>query len=324
MRCWLRPKRPMPQRMRSTARIGTATNCRPSYSGGRAGCRRSRGQGGVGTGSKREGRAGTRRGRTEAGRRAKKKSDVPARRSVAASPTPDPEQAKPDDTAQRNFTDPESRIMPDGANKGSFVQGYNAQMAVDSTSQVIVAAEVTQETTDKHQLLPMLGQVEQNLGRKPEAASADAGYWSEANATDESVAGIDLHIATGRDKHEETIETTSEPPLRAYGARSDAAQTAQRGRAIHLQNAQSDRRAGLRTDQGAARFSALQPARPAECSPRVEAGVPGVQSAQAVRLRVEAAAGIKSGRKLFRRPAQTCQPQSRRHHIMVFPRNARS
>ena len=62
----------------------------------------------------------------------------------------------------------------------------------------------------------------------------------------------------------------------------------------------------------------------AECSPRVEAGVPGVQSAQAVRLRVEAAAGIKSGRKLFRRPAQTCQPQSRRHHIMVFPRNARS
>jgi transposase len=47
---------------------------------------------------------------------------------------PDPEQAKPDDAAQRNFTDPESRIMPDGANKGSFVQGYNAQIAVDSAS----------------------------------------------------------------------------------------------------------------------------------------------------------------------------------------------
>ena len=58
----------------------------------------------------------------------------------------------------------------------------------------------------------MLGQVKQNMGRKPEAASADAGYWSEANATDESVAGIDLHIATGRDKHEQTIEATSEPP----------------------------------------------------------------------------------------------------------------
>jgi hypothetical protein len=128
------------------------------------------------------------------------------------SKVPDPEQAQPAATAQRNFTDPDSRIMPDGANKGSFLQGYNAQAAVDSKAQVIVAAEVTQETCDNRQLLPMLGQVEENLGRKPDAASADAGYWSEANATDESVAGIDLHIATGRDKQEQTIEKNSEPP----------------------------------------------------------------------------------------------------------------
>jgi hypothetical protein len=101
--------------------------------------------------------------------------------------------------------------MPDGANKGSFLQGYNAQAAVDATAQVIVAAEVTRETNDNHQLLPVLDQVKQNLGGLPNAASADAGYWSEANATDESVAGIDLHIATGRDKHRE-IETASEPP----------------------------------------------------------------------------------------------------------------
>jgi transposase len=125
---------------------------------------------------------------------------------------PDPEQAQPEAKAQRNFTDPASRIMPDGANKGSFLQGYNAQAAVDSKAQVIVAAEVTQETTDNGQLLPMLDQVKQNLGRKPDAASADGGYWSEANATDQSVAGIDLHIATGRDKHEQTIETTNQPP----------------------------------------------------------------------------------------------------------------
>jgi len=114
---------------------------------------------------------------------------------------PDPEQAQPDAKAQRNFTDPDSRIMPDGTNKGSFVQGYNAQAAVDATAQVIVAAEVTRQTTDHHQLLPMLKQVEQNLGRKPQAASADAGYFSEANVTDESAAGIGLHIATGREKH---------------------------------------------------------------------------------------------------------------------------
>ena len=77
---------------------------------------------------------------------------------------PDPDKARPEDTAQRNFTDPESRIMPDGANKGSFVQGYNAQIAVDSASQVIVAAEVTQETNDKKQLMPMIAQIGDESG----------------------------------------------------------------------------------------------------------------------------------------------------------------
>ena len=125
---------------------------------------------------------------------------------------PDPEQAKPDDTAQRNFTDPESRIMPDGANKGSFVQGYNAQIAVDSASQVIVAAEVTQETNDKKQLLPMIALIAANLEQKPEKVSADTGYFSEANVTDEQVKDVDLYVATGRDKHGDVVETSSDPP----------------------------------------------------------------------------------------------------------------
>jgi transposase len=125
---------------------------------------------------------------------------------------PDPEQAQPEPTAQRNFTDPESRIMPDGANKGSFVQGYNAQIAVDSATQVIVAAEITQETNDKKQLIPMIARIVMNLGQKPEKVSADTGYFSEANVTDESVAGIDLHIATGRLKHGEVIEPSTGPP----------------------------------------------------------------------------------------------------------------
>jgi transposase len=125
---------------------------------------------------------------------------------------PAPKQAQPDAKAQRNFTDPESRIMPDGANKGSFLQGYNAQAAVDATAQVIVAAEITQQANDSRQLIPMLKQVEANMGRKPDAVSADAGYWSEANATDENVAGINLHIATGRMKHDQTEATASGPP----------------------------------------------------------------------------------------------------------------
>jgi transposase len=124
----------------------------------------------------------------------------------------DPEQAKPDDTAQRNFVDAESRIMPDGANKGSFVQGYNAQIAVDSASQVIVAAEVTQETNDKKQLVPMIAQMVANLEQKPEKVSADTGYFSEANVTDASVKDVDLYVATGRDQHNGAVETISKPP----------------------------------------------------------------------------------------------------------------
>jgi transposase len=125
---------------------------------------------------------------------------------------PHPEQAKPDDTAQRNFTDPDSRIMPDGANKGSFVQGYNAQIAVDSASQVIVAAEVTQETNDKMQLIPMIAQMVTNLEQIPEKVSADTGYFSEANVTSESVKDVDLYVATGRDKHGVAVETIGDPP----------------------------------------------------------------------------------------------------------------
>jgi len=120
---------------------------------------------------------------------------------------PDPAQARPEPAAQRNFTDPESRIMPDGAHKGSFVQAYNAQIAVDGAGQIIVAAEITQESNDKRQLAPMLERVEQNMGAKPAAATADTGYFSEDQVNDERVKGIELYVATGKQKHGE-----AEPP----------------------------------------------------------------------------------------------------------------
>ncbi len=122
---------------------------------------------------------------------------------------PDPEKAKPEDSAQRNFTDPDSRIMVDGANKGSFVQAYNAQIAVDAEAQIIVAADVTQEVNDKQQLAPMFDQVEKNTGAKPAAGSADNGYWAPEQIADKRVEGIDLHVATGRDKHGATEESAS-------------------------------------------------------------------------------------------------------------------
>jgi transposase len=70
-------------------------------------------------------------------------------------------EAKPTEKAQRNFTDPQSRIMLDKSSN-SFVQAYNCQAAVDGKAQVIVAAEVTQETNDSRQLHPMLERLKAN------------------------------------------------------------------------------------------------------------------------------------------------------------------
>ena len=117
---------------------------------------------------------------------------------------PDLEQAKPDDKAQRNFTDPESRIMPDGAHKGSFIQAYNAQIAVDGEAQIIVATTVTQETNDKRQLLPMAQKVIENVGRLADVTSADAGYFSEQAVTHEALTSTELLVPPNRKKHDET------------------------------------------------------------------------------------------------------------------------
>ena len=93
--------------------------------------------------------------------------------------------------------------MKDGATK-SFVQAYNAQAAVDGAAQIIVAA-VTQEADDKQLLVPMLTRVVANCGETPAVASADSGYFSEAAATADAVAAIDLYVAPGRQKHGEDV-----------------------------------------------------------------------------------------------------------------------
>jgi len=113
---------------------------------------------------------------------------------------PDPAQARPEAKAQRNFTDPDSRIMKDGASK-AFEQAYNAQAAVDSQAQIIVAAAVTQEANDKQQLVPMRLAVEDNVGQLPQKASADAGFFSEANLTAQAVEGVDLYVPPERQPH---------------------------------------------------------------------------------------------------------------------------
>lgn len=72
---------------------------------------------------------------------------------------PQPPSSVPSPKAQRNFTDPESRIMPASDAKGSIVQGYNCQAAIDARAQIIVAADVTDEANDKQRAQPMLTQV---------------------------------------------------------------------------------------------------------------------------------------------------------------------
>jgi transposase len=116
-------------------------------------------------------------------------------------PAGPPETARPAEKAQRNFTDPDSRIMRDGATK-SFEQSYNCQAVVDSEAQVIVAAQVTQQANDKQQVKPLIEQMKVNLeGRTPGELSADAGYFSEDNVRYLEDQKIDSYVATGRQKH---------------------------------------------------------------------------------------------------------------------------
>lgn len=126
----------------------------------------------------------------------------------------DPGQAKPKDRAQRNFTDPESRIMK-YASTGSFEQCYNAQAAVDSAFQVIVAAEVTDQANDKQQVAPMVESLACALAQIPAdmAVLADAGYFSENNVVVLEEFGLAPYVATGKVKHGETpVAARGRPP----------------------------------------------------------------------------------------------------------------
>ena len=120
----------------------------------------------------------------------------------------DPAKAVPNEKAQRNFTDPESKIMKT-SNKG-FDQCGNAQI-VTTEEQVILAADVTDQANDVRQVEPMVEQAQSNVeasGRKAskmKAFIADAGYFSEDNVCTVEESGLDPFIATQRLKHNEEI-----------------------------------------------------------------------------------------------------------------------
>lgn len=95
--------------------------------------------------------------------------------------------------SKRNLTDPDSRLMKDGATK-TFQQAYNIQVGVDAQAQIIVATKVVQSGADQEQLIPVLREVEKQLGRMPERVSADAGYYSKAAITHDLVRAVDLYV----------------------------------------------------------------------------------------------------------------------------------
>jgi transposase len=126
--------------------------------------------------------------------------------------------AKPKADDQYNFTDAESRIMkaPD-----TFVQGYNAQIAVEPVMQLIVGQAVTQQGNDKKQLLPMIARVQEQAGQKPTQVLADSGYTSEASLRAAEEADVDAYLAVAREKHNQPPEACPRGPLPKRASRAE-------------------------------------------------------------------------------------------------------
>jgi transposase len=142
-------------------------------------------------------------------REAARRAELEARGKKPRRPPGGRDPFKPKPTAQRNFTDPESKIMK--TSDGAFHQCFNGQAVVDSSAQVIVACELSDEAPDQRQLEPALDQLDENLraieAELPAGAAllGDAGYFSEDNVRITAEHDLDPYLATGRFKR-------SEPP----------------------------------------------------------------------------------------------------------------
>jgi transposase len=112
---------------------------------------------------------------------------------------PKPPTPGPRDKDQYNFTDPQSRIMKHSSTEG-FEQDYNAQIAVDQASLLIVGVSLSNHPTDQHEAEPTLDAIPAEIG-PPDAGAMDNGYFSAANIQACEQRGIDPYIATGRDPH---------------------------------------------------------------------------------------------------------------------------
>ncbi len=121
------------------------------------------------------------------------------KRPRGGKPPPAPETVQPPAKAQRNFVDPESRIMKGG--DGAWVQGYNGQAAVDADRQVITACDLTDQASDAPHLQGMVAQSAANTGSHPDTCSADPGYFGAENVTAVEGLGIAVLIPPDRQRH---------------------------------------------------------------------------------------------------------------------------
>jgi len=136
----------------------------------------------------------------------KQKAKETRTKSKKVSASQAPPEVVPSDKAQRNFTDPDSRIMK-VSSTNSFEQCYNGQAIVDDSSQVIVAADLSQHANDLEEVEPILDILEENLGGIPHhmAITTDAGYFSETNLMLFEDALLNPFMATQKMKHGEVL-----------------------------------------------------------------------------------------------------------------------
>ena len=115
----------------------------------------------------------------------------------------------PADKDQRNFTDPESRIM---LTTQGWQQCYNGQLAVDDEFQIIVGNRLTDNANDKGELVRVLDEVADTLGVQPEAVLADAGYRKEADFAVLEQRGIEGYVALGKEGRSDQIQDRKNNP----------------------------------------------------------------------------------------------------------------
>jgi transposase len=139
---------------------------------------------------------------------------------------------EPKPNAQRNFTDPQSRIM---TRDGGFLQAYNGQIAVDEAHQIIVAAALSNQAPDTQYFVPVLRRVVENCDAVPERVTGDSGYFSAENVRAAEAMGCEPFIAVGGHRRNGLPDEESSQPQRTTDAHRAmrAVLESERGRAAY-------------------------------------------------------------------------------------------